>query len=294
MRIGLVNIDSTYTNIALEKLRMFYKQRGDDVYDIKTYHPGVMDVIYASTIFKRSFPAAHEWALRGAIVGGTGWDLTVRLPDAVDAMKPKINIGFTTRGCFRRCGFCVVPQKEGRLHVTGDIHDFWDGKAKDIIILDNNILGVPAHFKKIIQQCVAAGVRPDFNQGLDARLITQDTINTLLQARPRRVRFAFDNTADKPVINRAVRLCVRNKLNTLWYVYAGGDYDDVMQRLLYLKKYGQRCWLMRDDAVKYPLSPFNNLSRWVNQPRFFMGLTYEEFLKKDAAYNRARRSKNQK
>ena len=32
-------------------------------------------------------------------------------------------IGFTSRGCVRKCGFCVVPRKEGRLHQDAPIKD---------------------------------------------------------------------------------------------------------------------------------------------------------------------------
>ena len=33
-------------------------------------------------------------------------------------MKPRINFGFTTRGCIRKCKFCVVPKKEGMVQAA--------------------------------------------------------------------------------------------------------------------------------------------------------------------------------
>jgi radical SAM superfamily enzyme YgiQ (UPF0313 family) len=43
------------------------------------------------------------------------------LPDEIENLKPDYSlypgfdysIGFSTRGCFRNCHFCVVPEKEG-------------------------------------------------------------------------------------------------------------------------------------------------------------------------------------
>jgi hypothetical protein len=59
-------------------------------------------------------------------------------PKEIEIMKPKINYGFITRGCFRKCHFCLVPEKEGDLYVEADnlFYDFWDKKSKNIIIMD--------------------------------------------------------------------------------------------------------------------------------------------------------------
>ncbi|GAH92586.1 unnamed protein product, partial [marine sediment metagenome] len=80
----------------------------------------------------------------------------------IEEMKPKINIGFTTRGCIRKCPFCIVPEKEGKIRVVGDIYDFWDREGTELIILDNNILALPEHFKMICTQLKQENLKVDF------------------------------------------------------------------------------------------------------------------------------------
>jgi len=135
MKIAIFNLEP-YTNIAIEKIIEYYRMRGDEVYHYLPINDHLYDWIYCSSIFTFS---DKSYVTDKMICGGTGFDLTTILPPEIEAMKPKINIGFTTRGCIRNCPFCVVPQKEGKIKIIGDIYDFWDGKNEWITILDNNI-----------------------------------------------------------------------------------------------------------------------------------------------------------
>jgi hypothetical protein len=73
---------------------------------------------------------------------------------------------FTSRGCIRQCSFCAVWRIEGNIQELND----WEPKP---IVCDNNLLACSInHFDKVIDR-----LKPikniDFNQGLDARLLTQ-------------------------------------------------------------------------------------------------------------------------
>lgn len=74
---------------------------------------------------------------------------------------------FTSRGCIRNCSFCLVPKLEGALIE----YDDWEVKP---IICDNNLLATSqSHFDKVIDRLLDAGIKGvDFNQGLDARILT--------------------------------------------------------------------------------------------------------------------------
>ena len=74
---------------------------------------------------------------------------------------------FTSRGCIRNCSFCLVPKIEGKLREL----DEWEVKP---IICDNNLLATSqAHFDKVIDRLLEAKLNGiDFNQGLDARILT--------------------------------------------------------------------------------------------------------------------------
>ena len=178
MKILLINIDSVIPNLALKKLEKYYSDRGDDVkWDMPLYQTWA-DKIYVSCIFTKNKGDCKQW--EGiAEIGGTGYDIYKKLPLEIDIIKPRINWGFTTRGCIRKCSFCFVPLKEGNIKIEGDIYDIWDGKAKDITVMDNNILALPDHFKLICSQIRKEKLRVDFNQGFDIRLLTDEFIKEL-------------------------------------------------------------------------------------------------------------------
>ena len=130
MKILLLNIDSKLPNIALKKIEMWHEQQGDEIiWDIPMLL-GQTDKAYASCIFAKNRGVVDNYkGLHPTLsVGGTGYDPSITLPFKIDAMRPKINYGFTTRGCIRHCEFCLVPQAEGNIHIVGDIYDIWDGR----------------------------------------------------------------------------------------------------------------------------------------------------------------------
>ena len=114
MRILLVNVDSVIPNLALEKLRIYYERQGDKVTLIKdeTLLPFIdaYEQIYVSCVFDYNKHRCRKW--RGlADIGGSGYSLKKQLPVEIEKIKPKINIGFATRGCIRNSYFYIVPKK---------------------------------------------------------------------------------------------------------------------------------------------------------------------------------------
>ena len=94
---------------------------------------------------------------------------------------------FTSRGCIRRCPFCAVPRIEGDLRELDD----WPVRP---IVCDNNLLACSrAHFDRVVDR-----LRPlsgiDFNQGLDARLLTKYHAERLAEL-DCLVRLAWDDMA---------------------------------------------------------------------------------------------------
>ena len=83
-------------------------------------------------------------------------------------------LGFLTRGCHKRCAFCVVPEKEGRLKVqAGGFDDFVPRGQKNLILLDDNLLayyGVETLLDEMAQRRYAV----NFNQTLDIACLTPE------------------------------------------------------------------------------------------------------------------------
>jgi len=92
---------------------------------------------------------------------------------------------FTSRGCIRRCPFCAVWRIEGELRELDD----WPVKP---IVCDNNLLACSRkHFDTVIDRLKPlSGI--DFNQGLDARLLTKHHAERLAEL-DCQVRLAWDD-----------------------------------------------------------------------------------------------------
>jgi len=283
--IGLYNLEPKYRNIALEKIRMYYEQQGETVMDFLPMENGLYDKIYCSSIFTWT---PKNYVTDDMICGGSGFDLYAKLPAEIEYMKPKINVGFTTRGCIRKCLFCIVPAKEGNIRVVGDIYDFWDGRSKKIIILDNNILALPKHFFHIADQIRKRNLQVDFNQGLDFRLISYGILNALKHLRYKEHRFAFDNVDESLKIIQAISLLHKYSIKwSIWYVLVGFNtsYEEDLYRIELLKSFNQRVYVQRYNNQTNGF--YTKLYGWANNPKWFMGMTFDQFLKmKNTSYEK--------
>ena len=98
---------------------------------------------------------------------------------------------FTSRGFIRKCTFCLVPVLEGGIVELKD----WEVKP---IICDNNLLATSqAHFDTVIERLIENGIIGiDFNQGLDARILTDHHAKQFARLpKDTIIRLAWDNIA---------------------------------------------------------------------------------------------------
>jgi len=273
MKIGLYNLEPKYKNLALEKLRLYHTQQGDDVEDY--FALAHYDKVYCSSIF--TFTKKHT-VPQGAICGGSGFDLITELPPDIENIEPHLNFGFTTRGCIRKCPFCIVHIKEPILKVV--IHylkQLWDGRSKLITLYDNNILALPEHFESICKQSIELNLILDFNQGLDHRLLTPEIVKLLKSISHKEYHLAFDSPAYYKSVNKAITMLQNEGINRcIWYVLVGFNtsFQEDLDRLNYLRERNQNAYVQRykRDRVYIPLA------RWANQHHIFRGMTWEQFL----------------
>lgn len=175
------------------------------------------------------------------------------------------SIIFTSRGCNNRCSYCAVWKVEGKLNsCRRSIRHLVYPKHSRIIIWDNNILQSP-YWREIFDELIQfskKGMSVDFNQGLDARLITDEVADKLAKIRLQCVRFAYDHEgAESHVKNAIEKLSVRNFRRRSILVYILYNFEDSPES--FFKRVKD---VLNWDAVAYPMryEPLNALERWIH------------------------------
>jgi hypothetical protein len=112
---------------------------------------------------------------------------------------------FSSRGCIRKCPFCAVRQIEPAPGYRKSIRHLIYKRHKKIILWDNNILASP-YWEDIFAELEETGLVVDFNQGLDARLLTEAVTLRLKRLRLPMVRLAYDSLSVRDQLQKAVNL----------------------------------------------------------------------------------------
>ena len=290
MRVAIAQADGKWPNLALAKLCAWHRAQGDTVEWFMALDR--YDRVYASKVFTDT---PHDFYLpNDAERGGTGYGNATKarvLPDEVESTRPDFSpwprwrksMGFSTRGCVRRCAFCVVPAKEGQFRVVADFSDLWDGKSSELLLLDGNATAAPIeHFRDM---CIASKIHDveiEFNQGLDCRLFARSHAHWLALAVTKRyIHFAFDSLAVEGAVRRTVKLCQSEGIapRRLMFLTLVG-FDSTPEEDTY------RIDLLRSLGVNPFVMPFNrrdryqkDLARWCNSVVARQSCTFAEYQK---------------
>ena len=284
MQIGLHdNENNGYPNLALMKLSAWHKQQGDTV---EWFNPlfGKYDKVYSSKIF--TWTKSNPYLPKDTVYGGTGHSLGTMLKLSIEHICPdyslydcKQSYGFLTRGCIRKCKWCFVPLKEGEIRPHQDIEDF--ARHKEVVLMDNNVLAHP-HGIAQIEKIIRLELKVDFNQGIDARLIDDNTAKLLSRVKwLKPIRLACDSSAMIPHIQKAVTLlrwhnCTPRK----YFCYVLVDeIEDAKERVMFLKglDIDPFCQPYRDKSGSEPTKEQKQFARWVNHKAEFNSRTWEEY-----------------
>ncbi|MCQ2260843.1 MAG: hypothetical protein MJZ77_05600 [Bacteroidales bacterium] len=216
------------------------------------------------------------------------------------------SIGFLTRGCFRRCSFCV-NRLETCCHEYSRLEDFVDVNRRCIYLWDDNFLAAPHDlWKTRLQELMATNKPFQFRQGLDERLLTEESAQMLSQSRYHGdMIFAFDHWSDREIVEEKLKLWRKYcpTKGTKFYLFCGyemkvGDdeklYQDVCEifyRIRILMKYGCLGYVMRhEDYHRHELSNiYVQIARWCNQPQFYKKMSFEQFIYQNQKYTKTDR-----
>lgn len=285
-RIALIDVDGHgFPNLALMKISAWHKQQGDQV---ELINPLMRyDIAYQSKVFTEEYSDDINYVpmAENVIRGGTGYGLKNNLPDEIEHIYPDYEIygkltedraiGFLTRGCPRGCDFCIVSEKEGRRsHKVADLSEWWDGQGA-ITLMDPNILACK-DAEDLLGQLADSKALVDFNQGLDCRILTPETINQINRTRLKGIHFAWD---DMKQSNRVIQglemykeLATRKIKGSLGTVYVLVNFDtsivEDLHRIYTLRDLGYDPYVMVFDKPNAP-KEIKRMQRWVNAKPIF-------------------------
>ena len=234
-----------YPPLGLMKLASYYRSRGDRVKLVRgtaAVDRFVPDRVEVTSLFTYAWDSVHK-AIRH--VQGLFPDASIRvggiyaslMPNHIRASFPRVkvhkglypeaegflpaydlleetekwkgwdtSIVFTSRGCIRNCPFCMVPRVEGRFRSVASNLDYQISPSHSkVSIWDNNFLASP-DWRRVLGVLEDEGLKVDFNQGLDARLIDEEKAKAIVGLDLPLLRMAFDTASESGAIDAAVDL----------------------------------------------------------------------------------------
>ncbi len=218
MRVGLHDAErdhmkgKTFPNFALMKLSAYHKARGDTVEIWNPINNAAYGVVYSSKVF--DFTPENPYLPANTVKGGTGYGLFTDLPPEIDVLAPDYSLypacdyalGYITRGCPNSCRWCCVNRKEGDIRPYADWRQIVRGDTDKLVLMDNNILACDYGIEQL-DELSRTDYRVDMNQGLDARLVTQQIAAILARMKwIRQIRFSCDQIPQIDAIMNAAAL----------------------------------------------------------------------------------------
>lgn len=297
---------SPYPPLALLKLSSYHKERGDTTELVHGLEKNVSrraDVVYITSLFTwawkpvweaiwfytKLFSQAEIWLgglyaslmpEHAALSGIQPDHIFEGIHEKAEALRPDYDlvpkwnetvgasIVFSSRGCSRSCSYCAVPTLEKRMNsIKYSIEDLlWNGHSK-AIFFDNNILASPG-WRRIFDELADLGLRVDFNQGLDARLVTEEVARKISKLKiDHVVRLSYDYREMEKPVQRAIQLLKAHGIDgRSILVYAlynfTDDPEDFLERIKNILRLGAVCYPMRYQPIYALYKDWHVAPKW--------------------------------
>jgi hypothetical protein len=299
MNIALLEIDNQkYPNLALMKIARHHRNQGDQIewFDPLFSRP---DILYASKVF--SFTPDYDYFPPGCEIrkGGSGYSLKEKLPDEIEILDPDYSIypdcnyslQLFSRGCFRKCGFCIVPEKEGMIRPVKPMK--LNPRGKCIEILDNNFFGNKEWPRAI--ELLKVWDQPVNFHGIDIRIMNDAMAESLAglkfggvlnstwgdkkrrgQLVKKNLKIAWDDPQDdiKPRLNILTKYIKPYKITCYVLIGYNSTPSEDLRRVETLRDIGIDPFVMPLDKSNQYQKRF---ARWVNMKAIFKTCSWEDY-----------------
>jgi hypothetical protein len=168
---------------------------------------------------------------------------------------------------------------------------------KKLVLMDNNILAAGDYAMQQLQKIIERGYRVDFNQALDARLVTEEFAKLLAQIKwiNNRIRFGCDTQAQIKECERAISMINMYGYRGEYFLYTmiGGksDFKESFERVNYWWKRNQEQRELHKQNIYPYAQPYRNpdnphesipqwqkdMAQWVNKHQIFQITDFANF-----------------
>jgi hypothetical protein len=288
VKVLLIDIDSKkIPELALMKLSAYHKAQGDKVYFNNLCHNP--DKVYIACVFEENkstaLGVARMYPSSEVTVGGSGVDYNW-LPSEIEFLKPDYDIypssfsqGFTTRGCIRRCKFCIVPEKEGPMRQWQHIRDFHDSRFDTVMLMDNNWYADRDWFFENTDYLIEHNLKV-IEHGMDIRLLTEEIATRLKELRwGETLHFAWDFMRDEKRVLDGLEILknagfdMKHKVQVYVLVGFNTTPEQDIYRCQKLKSMGASAFVMPFRRTEHT----NAIARWANRKWAFWSCDFNEY-----------------
>jgi hypothetical protein len=280
MEIGLIDVDShNFPNLALMKISAYHKSIGDSVEWINYFND--YDIVYISKVFKFSILDPTHINAKKIIIGGTGFNNKIELPKEIESCNPdytiypqyEFSLQLFSRGCIRKCKFCVVSEKEGKIKSV--IPMLLNPNGKYVEVLDNNFFANP-NWEEALN--ILLNYKQPLNfHGVDIRILTNKQAALLNNLKHhKQIKIAWDNP--KQDLSKKIKEITKylKPYKIMCYVLIGFN-STPKQDLFRVEK-------LRELKIDPFVMPFNktdeyqrNFARWVNHKAIFNTVEFKNY-----------------
>ena len=275
--VGLYNLEPKIFNTAMMQVSYYHKQQGDYV-ELYNHINNGYDLAYAFSLFDFT---DKSMVTNKMICGGTGFDIESRLPKEIEecdldySIFPNCNTSYIwfSRGCIRKCPWCVVRRKEGIIKPVEPKNI--NPKGQYITVMDNNFFGNP-DWENSIKWLKEINQKVDF-QGIDARILDKsmaDSLNSLKHFK--QIKFAWDDPKDdfEPILEKLVKWIKPYKLMCYVLIGYNSTPEEDVYRVETLRKYKIDPFVMpyvKSDYYQH------HYTRYVAHKAIFKKYSWEEY-----------------
>lgn len=280
MKVGIIDIEPKIFNTAYMQIATYYKRRGDNVEWWSPITHRQFHVVFCSSLFdytdKSDIP-------RDVICGGTGYDVHSRLSQEMEScdldysiyLECRKSFLWFSRGCPRKCPWCVVPEKEGGIHPV-TVKNL-NPRGEYVVVCDNNFFANPKW--ELAISCLQHINLPIDFQGIDVRVITKHQALVLSRLRHyKQIKFAWDVPGDEEKVLAGISCLTKyiRPYRLMCYVLIGFNSSEEQDL--------HRVETLRALGIDPFVMPYNkkdlyqrSLARYVNNKKIFKKVTWGDY-----------------